>query len=53
LPDKLLAHGSREDMLAEAGLTTDGLLESIRNRFIKGVRAVRNIKSAKVIKARP
>jgi 1-deoxy-D-xylulose-5-phosphate synthase len=53
LPDKLLAHGSREDMLAEAGLTTDGLLESIRNRFIKGVREVRNIKSAKVIKARP
>jgi len=46
LPDKLLAHGSREDMLEEAGLTKDGLLAFIKNYNNKNNEAVNNIKSA-------
>jgi len=30
LPDRLLQHGSREDMLADAGLTSEGIEASIR-----------------------
>ena len=45
LPDRLLEHGSREDMLGDAGLTKDGILEVIRRytedkpatRLIQGV----------------
>ncbi len=31
LPDRLLQHGSREDMLRDAGLTAEGILSFIRN----------------------
>ena len=34
LPDTLLEHGSREDMLAEAGLTKEGLQEFIQNYIL-------------------
>ncbi|MBF8268516.1 MAG: 1-deoxy-D-xylulose-5-phosphate synthase [Gammaproteobacteria bacterium] len=51
LPDTLLAHGSRDDMLAEAKLTQAGLLETIRRRCVTSRRALRNIKSAKSIRA--
>ena len=32
LPDRLLQHGSRDDMLADAGLTADALLSAIQAR---------------------
>ena len=32
IPDRLIQHGEREDMLRDAGLTTDGILEFIRAR---------------------
>jgi 1-deoxy-D-xylulose-5-phosphate synthase len=32
IPDRLVQHGEREDMLRDAGLTTDGLLDFIRRR---------------------
>lgn len=32
LPDRVLAHGSREDMLADAGLTADGIVAFIKSR---------------------
>jgi len=51
LPDILLAHGSRDDMLAEANLTVQGLLESIRRRYVKSSKAVRKFKAPKVVKA--
>ncbi|MFH0344688.1 MAG: transketolase C-terminal domain-containing protein [Chromatiales bacterium] len=30
LPDRLIQHGTREEMLADAGLTTEGLLAFVR-----------------------
>ncbi|MDQ3563613.1 MAG: hypothetical protein M3436_05565 [Pseudomonadota bacterium] len=30
LPDRLIQHGTREEMLADAGLTKEGLLEFVR-----------------------
>jgi len=33
LPDRLIPHGSQEDMLKDAGLTTDGILAFIRSRL--------------------
>ncbi|MFQ5659486.1 MAG: 1-deoxy-D-xylulose-5-phosphate synthase [Gammaproteobacteria bacterium] len=33
LPDQLIQHGSRDDMLAEAGLTKQGILAFIRSHF--------------------
>ncbi len=33
LPDRFLEHGSREDLLAEAGLTADGICSAIMSRF--------------------
>lgn len=32
LPDRLLQHGSREDMLADAGLTAEALIEAVEAR---------------------
>ena len=32
LPDRLIQHGTREEMLADAGLTKEGLLEFIRRQ---------------------
>ncbi|OGT84326.1 MAG: 1-deoxy-D-xylulose-5-phosphate synthase [Gammaproteobacteria bacterium RIFCSPLOWO2_12_FULL_52_10] len=51
LPDTLLAHGSREDMLAEAKLTEAGILEVIRSRCETNRRGIRSIKSAKKVRA--
>jgi len=51
LPDTLLAHGSREDMLEEANLTTAGLLASIQRYYELNSDVVTNIKTAKSIKA--
>ncbi len=36
MPDRLLAHGSREDMLKDAGLTKEGLLAFIQRHTGKG-----------------
>ncbi len=33
LPDRFLEHGSREELLTEAGLDADGIRQSVRNRF--------------------
>jgi len=38
LPDRLIQHGSRDDMLRDAGLTTEGLIEFIR-RYYDGTAA--------------
>lgn len=35
MPDRLIQHGSREDMLKDAGLTKEGLLEFIRQHMEK------------------
>ncbi len=40
LPDRLIQHGTREEMLADAGLTKEGLLEFIR-RHASGLVKVR------------
>jgi 1-deoxy-D-xylulose-5-phosphate synthase len=37
LPDRLIQHGEREDMLRDAGLTADGLLEFIRRYHDTGI----------------
>ena len=36
LPDRFLAHGSREELLAEAGLDAEGIHDSICRRFSPG-----------------
>ena len=46
LPDKLLAHGSREDMLEEADLTKAGLLAAIQRHYELNSGVVTNIKTA-------
>lgn len=51
LPDRLLAHGSREDMLGEAQLTKDGLLAAIHRHYELNSDVVTNIKSAKTGKS--
>ena len=51
LPDTLLAHGSREDMLEEANLTKAGLLEAIQRHYELNSEVVTNIKAAKSVKA--
>ena len=51
LPDKLLAHGSREDMLEEANLTKAGLLASIQRHYELNSDVVTNINEAKSVKA--
>ena len=33
LPDRLIQHGTREDMLSDAGLTKEGLLKFIRQHL--------------------
>lgn len=49
LPDRLLGHGSREDMLVEAGLTRDGLMKFIQHYYEITSGKVRNIKTAKTL----
>ncbi|MGH8554905.1 MAG: 1-deoxy-D-xylulose-5-phosphate synthase [Gammaproteobacteria bacterium] len=39
LPDRLIQHGTREEMLADAGLTKEGLLEFIRRHGLVKVSA--------------
>lgn len=51
LPDKLLAHGSREDMLVEANLSKAGLLEAIQRHYELNSEVVTNINSAKSVQA--
>lgn len=46
LPDSHLSHGSREDMLIEAGLTSEGLLEFIQ-KYTMDTSKVSKITSAK------
>lgn len=45
LPDSLMAHGTRQDMLNEAGLNREGILEFIR-RYSEKAGQVKKIKSA-------
>lgn len=51
LPDKLLAHGSRDDMLEEANLTKAGLLAAIQRHYEITSDVVTNINEAKSVKA--
>lgn len=51
LPDRLLSHGSREDMLVEAGLTKEDFMSFIRRHYEIKSGVVSNIKTAKTVKA--
>ena len=46
LPDRLIPHGSREDMLKDAGLDKAGLLDFIRRHHLKNSGNNKKIKSA-------